>query len=211
MCVCVCVCVCACACARARVCVCVCVCVLLFCKYNRNQQTKYLIVLNLEYSFKTTVAQINWAIWMSMKHLLWGNCFLCQNPVLPAWKPILFEQLKCLRQRVGGKWEIHCFVCESLFLLNTLYWYQLLVCFILTLIFYIYSYGSFITLWWWPNTWSSHNELTNIHFGPTCRSKPIRPLFIFRTQMKIFLMKSESFLTVYRQQRNWNVQSPERK
>ncbi len=28
----------------------------------------------------------------------------------------------------------------------------------------------------------------------SCRSKPVRPSFIFRTQIKIFLMKSESFL-----------------
>uniref|UniRef100_A0A8C1UPK0 Rho GTPase activating protein 4b n=1 Tax=Cyprinus carpio TaxID=7962 RepID=A0A8C1UPK0_CYPCA len=31
---------------------------------------------------------------------------------------------------------------------------------------------------------------------PSCRSKPVRPSFIFRTQIKIFLMKSESFLTL---------------
>ncbi len=30
--------------------------------------------------------------------------------------------------------------------------------------------------------------------------------FIFGTQIKIFLMKSESFLTLHRQQRNYHVQ-----
>ncbi len=38
-----------------------------------------------------------------------------------------------------------------------------------------------------------------------CRSKPVRPSFIFRTQIKMFLMKSESYLTLHRQQHNWNV------
>ncbi len=37
-----------------------------------------------------------------------------------------------------------------------------------------------------------------------------RPLFIFRTQIKIFLIKSESFLTLHRQQHNYHVQGPER-
>ncbi len=35
-----------------------------------------------------------------------------------------------------------------------------------------------------------------------------RPLFIFWTQIKIFLMKSKSFLTLHRQQCNWNVPRP---
>ncbi len=35
--------------------------------------------------------------------------------------------------------------------------------------------------------------------------KPVRPSFIFRTQMKIFLMNSESCLTLHRQQHNWHV------
>ncbi len=34
----------------------------------------------------------------------------------------------------------------------------------------------------------------------TRNSKPVRPSFIFGTQIKIFLMKSESFLTLHRQQ-----------
>ncbi len=43
-----------------------------------------------------------------------------------------------------------------------------------------------------------HKHDTNIFFvvnySPSCRSKYIRPSFIFRTQIKIFLMKSERFL-----------------
>ncbi len=42
--------------------------------------------------------------------------------------------------------------------------------------------------------------------SPSCRSKPS---FIFGTQSKIFLMKSESFLTLDRQQRNYHVQGSE--
>ncbi len=33
-----------------------------------------------------------------------------------------------------------------------------------------------------------------VNYSPSCRSKYIRPSFIFRTQIKIFLMKSERFL-----------------
>ncbi len=33
---------------------------------------------------------------------------------------------------------------------------------------------------------------------------------IFKTQIEIFFMKYESFLTLHRQQHNWNVQGPER-
>ncbi len=36
----------------------------------------------------------------------------------------------------------------------------------------------------------------------------VRPLFIFGTEIKIFLMKSESSQTLHRQQRNCNVPSP---
>ncbi len=32
----------------------------------------------------------------------------------------------------------------------------------------------------------------DLNYSPLCRSKPVRPLFIFGTQIKIFLMKSES-------------------
>ncbi len=35
-------------------------------------------------------------------------------------------------------------------------------------------------------------------YSPSCRSKSIRTLFIFRTQMKIFSMKSQSFRTLHR-------------
>ncbi len=49
-----------------------------------------------------------------------------------------------------------------------------------------------------------------INYSPSCRSKPLRSPFIFGTQIKIFLMKSESFLTLHRQQWNYPVQDPER-
>ncbi len=39
--------------------------------------------------------------------------------------------------------------------------------------------------------------------------KPVRTSFIFGTQIKILLMKFESFLTLHRQQRNYQVQGPE--
>ncbi len=39
------------------------------------------------------------------------------------------------------------------------------------------------------------NENSVINYSPSCRSKPVRPLFIFRSQIKIFPMKSESSLT----------------
>ncbi len=44
-----------------------------------------------------------------------------------------------------------------------------------------------------------------INYSPSCRSNPLRSSFIFGTQIKMFLMKSESSLTLHRQQRNWNV------
>ncbi len=40
------------------------------------------------------------------------------------------------------------------------------------------------------------HENSVINYSPSYRSKPLRPLFIFGTQIKIFLMKSESFLTL---------------
>ncbi len=67
---------------------------------------------------------------------------------------------------------------------------------------------------YWPN-----QKIKIFHFHPkmkilslitytshSCHFKPIRPSFIFWTQIKIFLMKSESFLTLHRQQHNWNIQ-----
>ncbi len=45
---------------------------------------------------------------------------------------------------------------------------------------------------------SPQNENSVINYSPLCCSKPVRPLFIFGTQIKIFLMKSESFLTLHR-------------
>ncbi len=47
------------------------------------------------------------------------------------------------------------------------------------------------------------------NYSPSC-SEPVRPLFIFRTQIKIFLMKYESFLTLHWQQGNYYIQGPER-
>ncbi len=40
-------------------------------------------------------------------------------------------------------------------------------------------------------TWvsSPKNENSVINYSPSCLSKPIRPLFIFETQIKIFLMR----------------------
>ncbi len=35
-------------------------------------------------------------------------------------------------------------------------------------------------------------------YSPSCRSKPIRTLFFFGTQIKIFLMKYKSFLNLHR-------------
>ncbi len=49
------------------------------------------------------------------------------------------------------------------------------------------------------------NKNSVINYLLSCRSKPIRPSFIFRTQMKIFLIKSESFLTLHTQS-NYHVQ-----
>ncbi len=52
-----------------------------------------------------------------------------------------------------------------------------------------------------------HPKMKNLSLitSPSCCSKPVRPSFIFRTQMKMFLKKSESYLTLHRQQHNWNV------
>ncbi len=53
-------------------------------------------------------------------------------------------------------------------------------------------------------------KMKTLSSSSSCRSKPVRPPFIFGTQIKIFLMISESFLTLHRQQHNWYVQGPER-
>ncbi len=42
-----------------------------------------------------------------------------------------------------------------------------------------------------------------INYLASCHSKPMIILFIFRTQIKIFLMESESFLSLHRQQHNY--------
>ncbi len=57
-----------------------------------------------------------------------------------------------------------------------------------------------------------HPKNTNsvINYSPSCCSKPVRPSFVFGTQIKIFLMKSESFLTLHRQQGSNHVQGPDR-
>ncbi len=58
---------------------------------------------------------------------------------------------------------------------------------------------------------SPKNENSDINYSPSCRTKPVRSSFIFETQMKIFEMKSESFLTLRRQQRNYHVQGQKRR
>ncbi len=55
---------------------------------------------------------------------------------------------------------------------------------------------------------STSYTLHTIHPKISCHSKPMRPLFIFWTQMKIFLIKSESFLALHRKQCNWNILWP---
>ncbi len=57
---------------------------------------------------------------------------------------------------------------------------------------------------------SPKNENYVINYSPWCRSKPIRILFIFGTQIKIFLFESESSLTLLRQQGSLHDQSPEK-
>ncbi len=52
------------------------------------------------------------------------------------------------------------------------------------------------------------NEKPVINYSPSCRSKPLRPSFLFRTQIRIVLIKSECFLTLHRQQ-GYHVQGPE--
>ncbi len=48
------------------------------------------------------------------------------------------------------------------------------------------------------------------NYTPSCHSKPVRHLFVFGTQIKIFLIKSERSLTIHRQQGSYHVQGPER-
>ncbi len=49
---------------------------------------------------------------------------------------------------------------------------------------------------------STKNFNSVINYSASCRSKPVRPSsFIFGTQIKMLLMKSESFLALHRQQR----------
>jgi len=51
------------------------------------------------------------------------------------------------------------------------------------------------------------NANSFINYSPSCRSKPLRLLFIFGIQMKVFLMKSESFLSLHWQLRNYHFDS----
>ncbi len=44
---------------------------------------------------------------------------------------------------------------------------------------------------------SPKNESSVINYSPSCHSKSVRPLFIFGTQIKIFLVKYERFLTLH--------------
>ncbi len=48
-----------------------------------------------------------------------------------------------------------------------------------------------------------------INYSSSCRSKPVRPSFIFGTQIKIFLMESDSSLTLHERQGSLHHQSPE--
>ncbi len=86
----------------------------------------------------------------------------------------------------GKKWEVMPFAVDMLIQV----WY-LQNC---LLFFKVYRRDS-----------SLKNENFVINYSPSCRLKPVRPSFIFRTQIKIFLMKSERFLTLHRQQHNWKV------
>ncbi len=58
---------------------------------------------------------------------------------------------------------------------------------------------------------SPRNENSVINCSPLCHSKPAGPLFIFGTQIKVFLMKSKSFLSLQWQQRNYHVERDEQK
>ncbi len=60
------------------------------------------------------------------------------------------------------------------------------------------------------NVISSIQNLNSVfNYSPSYNFKTIRPSFIFRTQINIFFIKSESFLTLHWQQRNLHIQGPE--
>ncbi len=71
--------------------------------------------------------------------------------------------------------------------------------------------------WWFMDNkvrniyWDSSPKYENdvIINSPSCCSKPIRPSLILGTQIKIFFMKSMSFLTLHRLQQNYHIQGPE--
>ncbi len=50
-----------------------------------------------------------------------------------------------------------------------------------------------------------HPKNDVMNYSLWCRSRPVRPLLIVRTQMKMFLFESEISQTLQRQQHNWNV------
>ncbi len=56
-----------------------------------------------------------------------------------------------------------------------------------------------------------HPKIENyvINYSPSCHSKPVWPLFIFGTQIKIFLMKSANSLQRLRLPLAWPVYSPD--
>ncbi len=78
--------------------------------------------------------------------------------------------------------------------------------FMLFLLLFISSNRSFMVLVFVS---SPQNLNSVISYSLSCRPKPVRPSFIFRIQIKIFLVKSASFLTLHSQQRNWHVQGSE--
>ncbi len=57
---------------------------------------------------------------------------------------------------------------------------------------------------------SAKNENYVNNVSSSCCSKPVRLSLVFGKQMKILLMKTESFLTLHRQWRIYHVQGPER-
>ncbi len=58
--------------------------------------------------------------------------------------------------------------------------------------------------------YSSHKKDNFVmNYSPSCCSKPVKHSFIFGTLIEIFLMKSESFLSLHRQQGNYHGQGTE--
>jgi len=64
---------------------------------------------------------------------------------------------------------------------------------------------------WALKGWFLKNNISVINYSPLCRFKPVRPSFIFGTQIKIFLMKSEKFFISHRNQCDYyHIQRPEK-